>query len=602
MKKAARIEVAEKTAEEKATDSSTEKIVVKDWSIFLRFFKYSLKYKKILIFSILSIPILTLASVVSPWIIVQIGDQILVHKQFTTMKFWVGILVVSIFVNIVFEFCYTYSMQYVAQRTMLDSRQDLFERILSFPKLFFDKEPLGKVLSRLTSDFENVQESLAIGLLTFLIDLIKTTFLLIILFFLSYQLAIIVVLFIPIILIVTQIIRKILREVYITARKSLAQGAAYLSESIQGIQTVQLYLVEEKTHKNYAQKNYLFFKKQCRSNLYESFLFSFVEAISIICVLVILWYSSVLSLQSLISISVIIAFINALQKCFVPIRELFQQVSTIQRALASLHQIEIMFQSKIEVEPKISSQNQIKFFNNISFKNVSFRYPGHENYVLKNISFELAQKQKIALVGATGSGKSTVLRIISKQYQNYEGSIKINGVELKEIPRTIFNNICSVQFQDVFLFNETIAFNIALDNPAIDRQKIIEALKYVDIWDFVTKLEQGLDFYINDNGKNLSSGQRQLLSLARVVVQQKELFLLDEVTSSVDSVTTKKINNAIEKIFKQKTVIAIAHQLNTIQQSDFILYLKNGKIIERGSHEQLLKQQGEYAVLISKKN
>lgn len=602
MKKAARIEVAEKTAEEKATDSSTEKIVVKDWSIFLRFFKYSLKYKKILIFSILSIPILTLASVVSPWIIVQIGDQILVHKQFTTMKFWVGILVVSIFVNIVFEFCYTYSMQYVAQRTMLDSRQDLFERILSFPKLFFDKEPLGKVLSRLTSDFENVQESLAIGLLTFLIDLIKTTFLLIILFFLSYQLAIIVVLFIPIILIVTQIIRKILREVYITARKSLAQGAAYLSESIQGIQTVQLYLVEEKTHKNYAQKNYLFFKKQCRSNLYESFLFSFVEAISIICVLVILWYSSVLSLQSLISISVIIAFINALQKCFVPIRELFQQVSTIQRALASLHQIEIMFQSKIEVEPKISSQNQIKFFNNISFKNVSFRYPGHENYVLKNISFELTQKQKIALVGATGSGKSTVLRIISKQYQNYEGSIKINGVELKEIPRTIFNNICSVQFQDVFLFNETIAFNIALDNPAIDRQKIIEALKYVDIWDFVTKLEQGLDFYINDNGKNLSSGQRQLLSLARVVVQQKELFLLDEVTSSVDSVTTKKINNAIEKIFKQKTVIAIAHQLNTIQQSDFILYLKNGKIIERGSHEQLLKQQGEYAVLISKKN
>ena len=479
-------------------------------------------------------------------------------------------------------------------------RQDLFARILQFPKAFFDKEPLGRLLSRLTSDFENVQESLAIGVLTFLVDLIKTIFLFILLYFLNWRLAIIVSLFFPLIGGVAQFVRSLMREAYLIARAVLAKAAAYLGECIQGMQTVQLYLAEEKVLQSYQKRNNEFFRQQKNINKYESFLTAFIEGISILCILVVLWYAAHLSIRELISISVVIAFMNSLQKCFIPIRELFQQVSTIQRALSSLDQIENLFRKKIEPEPILDKP--LTKLEKITFKNVSFRYPDTSKYVLKNISFNLHSKQKLALVGATGSGKSSILRVLSKQYEDYEGSIKINGIELKEIPRKTLLDFASIQFQDTYLFNESVEFNVNLAQKEISKKNVLDALKYVDALDFIKKLKGGLNFQIIDNGKNLSSGQAQLISLARIVAQKKELFLLDEATSTVDSITTNKINKAIKKIFSQKTVIAIAHQLSTIQQSDIILFLKNGKITERGTHQGLLKKKGSYFALVQSSN
>ena len=601
--KKAKTTPAIKTAEP-ITNPATEthNLEIKDRAILKRFLGYSLKYKKILILALFAIPILTSSAVLVPWIVVQIGDQMLIYKQIKTMNFWISILLLLLLISIVFEFIYSFSLQYIAQRSIMDARIDLFSRVIKFPKTFFDQEPLGKILSRFTSDFENVQESLAIGVLTFIVDLIKTIFLLVVLFLLNLQLAIVVLLFFPLMFFITQIIRKLMREAYIIARKALAQAAAYLGECIQGMQTVQLYLAEEKAVKHYHDKNMLFFQKQKSSNWYESFLFSFIESISIICVIVILWYAADLSLKNLISISVIIAFLNALQKCFIPIRELFQQVSTIQRALSSLNQIEALFRQEIEIEPEFKQVSRLKNLETISFKNVSFRYPSQKSYALKNVSFEVKKKEKFALVGATGSGKSTILRILAKQYQNYEGSIKINNIELSKIPREVLTKLCSIQFQDVYLFNENIAFNIALNQKKTSLAKTISALKYVDAWNFVKKLKGNLKFIVSDNGKNLSAGQGQLISLARVVAQEKELFLLDEATSAVDSLTTKKIDKAIEKIFMHKTVIAIAHQISTIQKSDVIVYLKNGSITERGSHKQLLALKGGYASLVNKLN
>lgn len=388
-----------------------------------------------------------------------------------------------------------------------------------------------------------------------------------------------------------------MKNAYIIARSALASAAGYLSECIQGMQTIQLYLAEEKVLKTYKTKNNEFFEQQKKINGYESTLFSFVEAISIICLLFVLWYAAALSVKDLVTISVILAFMNALQKCFIPLRELFQQISTIQRAISSLHQIELLFLEKVEPKVKFQQQEKFKKLKNICFSNVSFRYPQHKNYVLKNISFTLKAKEKLALVGSTGSGKSTILRILTKQYTDYEGSIKINGIELSQISREDLVGFCSVLFQDVFLFNETIEFNVSLGKATL--QETREALNYVNAIDFVDNLEQKMQFLIRDNGKNISSGQGQLLSLARIVAQKKELFLLDEATSSVDTVTAKKISQAIQKIFSQKTTIAIAHQLSTIRQSDKILVLDYGRIIEQGTHQSLLKKQGVYANLIN---
>ena len=444
----------------------------KDWAILKRFISYSLQYKKTLILAILSIPLLTFFSVAVPWIVVQISDQIILHKDLAAMKLWVGVLLASLLVSILFEFIYSFSLQFIAQKSIVNMRQDLFARILQFPKSFFDKEPLGRLLSRLTSDFENVQESLAIGVLTFLVDFIKTIFLFILLYFLNWRLAIIVSLFFPLIGGVAQFVRSLMREAYLIARAVLAKAAAYLGECIQGMQTVQLYLAEEKVLQSYQKKNNEFFQQQKNINKYESFLTAFIEGISLICILVVLWYAAHLSIKQLISISVVIAFMNSLQKCFVPIRELFQQVSTIQRALSSLDQIENLFRKKIEYEPpdrSIVDKPLIKL-KKITFKNVSFRYPDTSEYVLKNISFTLHAKQKLALVGATGSGKSSILRVLSKQYEDYEGSIQINGIELKEIPRKTLLDFASIQFQDTYLFNESVEFNVNLAKKEIKRR------------------------------------------------------------------------------------------------------------------------------------
>ena len=255
---------------------------------------------------------------------------------------------------------------------------------------------------------------------------------------------------------------------------------------------------------------------------------------------------------------------------------------------------------KIEAEPILDKP--LTKLEKITFKNVSFRYPDTSEYVLKNISFNLHSKQKLALVGATGSGKSSILRVLSKQYEDYEGSIKINGIELKEIPRKTLLDFASIQFQDTYLFNESVEFNVNLAKEEISNKNVLDALKYVDALDFIKKLKGGLKFQIIDNGKNLSSGQAQLISLARIVAQKKDFFLLDEATSTVDSITTNKINNAIKKIFSKKTVIAIAHQLSTIQQSDIILFLKNGRITERGTHQELLNKKGSYFALVQSSN
>ena len=552
-----------------------------------------------MLIAILSIPFLTASSVIVPFLVLKISNAMIVNRDFQQILFWLGILIFSVFISMIFEFCYSFFLQFNAQKSILAIRQDLFERIIYFPKKFFDKEPLGKILSRLTSDFENVQESLAIGVLSFITDLIKTIFLMILLYFINYRLAIVVTLFFPVIFFLTQFIRQLMKTAYIIARSALASAAAYLGECIQGMQMIQLYLAEEKIIRTYTKKNNEFFIQQKKINFYESALFSLVEAISIICLLFILWYSSYLSLNDLVTISVILAFMSALQKCFIPLRELFQQISTLQRAISSLHQIELLFLEKME--PKITYQKKEDFkeLKSICFDRVSFRYPNQKNYVLKNISFKLKAKEKLALVGATGSGKSTIIRILTKQYENYEGSIKINGIEFSKIPRELMTNFCSVSFQDVFLFNESIEFNVGFGKQPLTKVK--KALDYVKANTFVNKLPKKEKFIIQDNGKNISSGQAQLLNLARISAQEKELFLLDEVTSSVDTVTAKKISDAMKKIFSQKTTIAIAHQLNTIQQADKILVLEQGQIIEEGNHHSLFAKKGIYFHLVKNK-
>ena len=297
---------------------------------------------------------------------------------------------------------------------------------------------------------------------------------------------------------------------------------------------------------------------------------------------------------------VLVGFINTLDKIFGPIRDFTSQMASIQRAFAAFDHIEEIFTQPTErdEDQHLEAGAQLGTFESLVFDGVRFRYSPDGPWVLEDVSFSLRRGQKIALVGSTGSGKSTILRLLTRTYDNYEGSILLNGRELKTLPKPAVGRFFSLMQQEVFLFNESIEFNIALQREGIDRQAVIDAARYVYADSFIERLPGAYDFELQGNGANLSAGQGQLIAFARAIASGAEVVMLDEATSSVDSVTERLIQRAIDHVFEDKTVIAIAHRLSTIQHSDEILVLDGGRIVERGRHQQLLDQGGFYANLV----
>ncbi|MFW6203064.1 MAG: ABC transporter ATP-binding protein, partial [Marinilabilia sp.] len=300
------------------------------------------------------------------------------------------------------------------------------------------------------------------------------------------------------------------------------------------------------------------------------------------------------------SMGVLVVFVTTLGRLFVPVRQFAQQISTIQRALSALEHISHLFGQEVEDKEDTNAPDKPEpiHIEEIQFQNVSFRYNEEGPDVLKNVSFHLKKGERIALVGATGSGKSTIIRLLTKTYTGYRGSIKINGRELRDIPLSTIRETMALMQQDIYMFNDTIRFNISLGRSQISPKDVENAASFVYADRFIDQLPGQYDFVIQDNGDNLSKGQAQLISFARAICGNNELIILDEATSSVDSLTEQYIQKAIENIFSSRTVIAVAHRLSTIKHSDLIIVMENGKIIERGDHNGLLDKGGKYAHLV----
>lgn len=344
-------------------------------------------------------------------------------------------------------------------------------------------------------------------------------------------------------------------------------------------------------------------RAQLKANKYDAALYSLITGITSITIGLIIWYGADKIMQSTLSLGVLIAFINTLEKIFVPLRDFTSQITGIQRSFAAFDHIEELFIEPVEedLKPHIKVEdvnNSLIDFRSLEFKNVSYQYKKEDEYVLRHVSFTLKKGEKLALVGETGSGKSTIIRLISKSYMNYEGSILLNGIELSSIPKKSILHLFSLMQQDVFLFDEDLNFNISLGNKDLDDNDVIDAAKYVYAHNFIVGLPSQYKFKLKNSGGNLSAGQAQLISFARAIAQGGHVLMLDEATSSVDSLTEELIQMAIGKLLKDKTVIAIAHRLSTIKNSDQILVIKRGQIVERGTHEDLLVNQGLYASLL----
>jgi ATP-binding cassette subfamily B multidrug efflux pump len=435
-------------------------------------------------------------------------------------------------------------------------------------------------------------------------DSINTMAVLIFMFFINWQLALLILLVFPPVLMLTQYVRNRLREMYAITRSSLAKGTGFLQECLFGVKTVQLYGAEEEVESKYHGYTEDFLRAQLKTNKYDATLFSVITGITTITIGLIIWFGSGKVLAGAVSLGVLIAFINTLEKVFVPLRDFTSQIASIQRSFAAFEHIEELFVENLEEQGQTllteeTLKDKLANFESLEFKNVRFRYGGAGPYVLDDVSFKLNKGEQLALVGTTGSGKSTIIRIMSKTYMDYEGSIVLNGIELSSIPKDSMLHLFSLMQQDVFLFEQNIHFNISLGADEISDDAVVDAAEYVYAHDFILGLPSQYQFELKNSGSNLSAGQAQLISFARSVAQGGQVMMLDEATSSVDSVTENLIQKAIGRLFEQKTVIAIAHRLSTIRHSDQILVLNQGKIVEQGSHKDLIAMGGVYSSLLT---
>ena len=577
-----------------------------DWPLIKRFISFLKPHKKDVMLGIAFIPFSVVFSVLYPWLIMKTIDEQLMPGELDGLWFWVIGLLAVLVANYISDAIYNYSLQKAAQKAILDLRAVMFNRVLHFPRHYFDKTPMGVTLTRLTSDLEAINESFAQGFLNMIRDLLITVALLIFLATISWRLTLVLMLIGPLIYYITEKLRGLMREAFVKSRQVLSDGTGYLQECLTGIKTVQLYRAEEEVQRKYQQYTRSFHHAQTKSNLYDSALYSIIEGVTTVSLGLIIWYGSGEILTATISVGVLVGFINTLDKIFVPIRDFTSQLASIQRALAALQHIEEVFQHPLEEDTLTSlvethSEGYFDQFESLIFDDVYFSYSEDGPQVLKGISFTLNKGDKIALVGKTGSGKSTILRLLTKTYDNYQGSITLNGVELSTIPKSIVRNFFSLMQQEVFLFNQTIAFNIGLGRHDITDKDIVGAANYVYANEFIDQLPDAYEFQCRNNGSNLSVGQAQLIAFARAIAGGSEVIMLDEATSSVDSVTEQLIQRAIDHVFMDKTVIAIAHRLSTIQHSDLILVLTDGVIQERGTHQTLVAAGGIYANLVEEK-
>jgi ATP-binding cassette subfamily B protein len=575
-----------------------------DRYLLTRFGNYLKPYKNSVLLAALIMPVSIAGNILFPWLIIRIIDKNLVVGDYQGLINMGGWLLVILMCNYMSDAIYMYSLQKAGQAAITDMRRDMFQRVLYFPRKYFDRTPMGVTLTRLTSDLEAIGESFTMGAFNIIKDSLVTLALLIFLCSINWRLTLVLLLVAPMIYFVTSFLRVRLRKVFNDARVILSQSTGFLQECLTGIKTVQLYTAEQEVEQDYQQYTRKFYESQSRSNIYDAVLFSIIEGITYITMGLMIWYGAGEILAGTVSIGILIGFLNTLDKVFVPIRDFSSQIAPIQRAMAAFEHIDEIYRQPLEEEeitgrienPRVVKQ--LAEFRRLEFINVRFRYKEEGPWVLQGISFTLQKGEQIAFVGSTGAGKTTILKLLTRTYDNYEGSIRINGIELADIPKSVLGRIFSLMQQDVFLFEESLKMNISLGKDSVSDAAVIAAARFVYAHEFIKRLPGKYDFKVRDNGANLSSGQAQLISFARAVASNTEIIMLDEATSSVDSVTEHLIKKAIDRIFHEKTVIAIAHRLSTIQHSDQILVLEQGRIVEQGNHGQLLEHKGIYANLL----
>lgn len=593
--------MAEPTTNAKGRDAKAE--TATDWSLAKRVFEFVREDKKWFGLILALTPLGVLANVLQPVLLkIGIDDHIAVRDSDG-----LGVVALAFAGTVLFGWLSAslgyHALQHVSLRGLARLRSGIFAHIMQQGASFFDKRHAGSLMTRTINDVDAVYESLARGAISLMTNLLMIIGMLVAMLILDVRMTLVAFLFSPLIWFIVGWFRRRLRKISLKIRETLSRLNGYFAERVFGMTVVQLYGAEEVSAREFERMSHEYMTAYHKSNWLDAGLYAVMDGMSALAMAAVVWFVAVnfdpklANVEGAITIGLLVAFIDYLGRIFIPIRELSGQIATLQRSFAALERIFKLLDTDACI-PEGTRELPADATGHVRFEGVRFRYGPERPEVIKGVDLELKPGEVVAIVGATGSGKSTLGRLLTRMYAGYEGRISIDGVELNELRAEAIRRAVTVVHQDVWLMEGTIAENIRLADPAIDDDAIREACDKARASMFVDELADGIGSRVAERGKNLSSGERQLLSIARAMARKAPIVILDEATASIDSMTERQIDRALEVLFATHTVLVIAHRLQTIQKADRIVVLHHGEIVEAGSHDELMARQGRYKLLV----
>lgn len=575
--------------------SSEEEVLGKayDSKLMKRLLGYIKPYKKYVLFAIFLNIVVSSIGPLRPVLTKIAVDDYIAQSDYKGLMLIAIALFGTLLLQAVIQFFLTYYTQYLGQKTLYDLRTQIFNHTQKLALKFFDRTPIGRIVTRATNDVEALGELFSSGIVMVFSDVFIIFWILLFMFLMDVQLSLVTLSVLPALIYGTFLFRKKVRERYRDVRLHLARLNSFMQEHVTGMSAVHIFHKEEDELKRFSDINNDYRIANIKSIFYYAVFFPGVELLSSIAIGLIIWYGGGEVLQSTLTIGVLFAFIQFTEMFFRPIRDLSEKYNILQTAMASSERIFKLIDNKTFVKNPETPVQLNNVEGKIEFKNVWFAYDS-EDYVLKDISFSINPGETVAIVGHTGAGKTSIINILTRFYDINKGSILVDGINIEKLDKKELRKHISSVLQDVFLFSGNIESNINLDQNEISREKVIEAAKIVGAHEFIKNLQQQYDEEVKERGATLSVGQKQLISFARALAFDPRILILDEATSSIDTETEQLIQRAIEKLLVGRTAIVIAHRLSTIQNADKIIVLHKGEIRETGNHQELLAKRGIY--------
>ena len=562
----------------------------------MRLIAYMKPYAHWVIFALLLVLGLTAFDLYRPMLVGDAIDTFGANGDYDVIIATAIKYAVVLALSFAFNIAQTWILQKTGQNIILQMRKDLYRHIQSLGSRYFDITPVGKLVTRVTNDVEALNEMYSGILVQLFRNIVKIVGLAGVMLVLDVRLAAISFVLMPLVIGLTVLCQKIARNIYRLYRTRLTDINTFLSEHLSGMKIIQIFGRQERKFEEFHDKNTKLYKAFYREMLMYAVFRPLIYILSILSLMIVLWFGSKNVFDEIISVGTLYIFSNYIRSFFDPIQELAEQFSTLQSSIASAEKI-FTVMDEDEFIPEVENPKQPdKITGKIEFDHVWFAYDG-ENYVLKDVSFVINPGEKVAFVGATGAGKSSILNLIGRYYDIQKGHIYIDGIDIRQFSKKQLRSAIGQMQQDVFIFEGDVAYNIRLNDNDITDEQVKEAAEYVNASHFIEKLPQGYHEPVTERGATFSAGERQLLSFARTLAHNPSILVMDEATANIDTETEILIQEALEKLVDGRTTIMVAHRLSTIQHADCIMVMHKGRICERGTHRELLEQDGIYRKL-----